>query len=130
MKRTIKIMALVISLTIAVSCNSHKKSIEEQAQGFLGSYFSLNFEEAAKFCTDSLHDKLIKLKIYESKSSVVDSLVKNKLSNLVFKINNIQREGDFADVQCEISLSDSSSLIVKNLRFEKKESLWKVVSIK
>ena len=130
--KLLKLSAALIFLAIIISCSQDEKSARASAGGFLDSYFKIEYEKAAGYCTPELGEELrASLKSIESLESGVKEMIIKQTSAIKSEITKVERGHgrDSMVVVYKVILSGFPNGIENRLVLVKSGKDWKVAKL-
>jgi len=127
------LFAFAAIITLLVSCENAKEEVTTVANGFLTSYFQMDYEKAATYCTDELAGLM--MSAVASKPELPDELqelLTAAAKATVFTIKEVDTESveDQATVIYDLLLYKAEEAAVKKLTLTKSDGEWKVSDVK
>jgi hypothetical protein len=107
-------LSFILALVIAFSCTNKTEIAKESATNFLNAYINYNYDEAAKFCTPDLCEKIKKsIDDYNNLDESVKNFIAQECSNLTPKITSAEQVGKsdtiIVNYQLVKALNDSTT---------------------
>ncbi len=127
-----KLSAAFIFLSIITSCSLDEKRARTSAGGFLDSYFKIDYEKAAGYCTSELGEELrSSLKSIETLESGVKEMIIKQTSAIKSEIIKVERGSgrDSMVVVYRVILSGFPNGIENRLVLVKSGKDWKVAQL-
>lgn len=130
--RFFKLLAAFALLAITASCSQDEKSARASAGGFLDSYFKIEYEKAAGYCTTELGEELrSSLKSIETLESGVKEMIIKQTSEIKSEITKVERGPgrDSMVVIYKVVISGFPNGIENRLVMVKRDKDWKVAQL-
>ncbi|MDP3436641.1 MAG: hypothetical protein Q8S04_05310 [Bacteroidales bacterium] len=127
-----KLTAALIFLAITISCSQDEKSARASAGAFLDSYFKIDYERAAGYCTSELGEELrSSLKSIETLESGVKEMIIKQTSAIKSEITKVEHGPgrDSMVVVYRVILSGFPNGIENRLVLVKSGKDWKVAQL-
>jgi len=127
-----KLSAAFIFLAIIISCSQDEKSARASAGGFLDSYFKIEYEKAAGYCTSELGEELLSsLRSIESLEPGVKEMIIKQTSAIKSQITKVEHGPgrDSMVVVYRVVLSGFPNGIENRLIMVKNGKEWKVAKL-
>ncbi|MDD2594767.1 MAG: hypothetical protein PHD11_02980 [Bacteroidales bacterium] len=126
--RKVLFILTIAALSLGLSsCDNSRTKIEEAVNGFLTSYFQMDYPTTYTFCTKELSE-ILEMTIADRE--ITDEQLMNKITEAskqtTFKITKIDNESlpDEAYVEYEIYSPSAQRPITKKLTLSKVEKQW------
>ncbi|GAB1473608.1 hypothetical protein MASR2M69_10490 [Bacteroidota bacterium] len=127
-----KAVLLACILALSLSCGRNEKEVSEIAEKFLDSYFGVDYEKAAGYCTPELGEELkVSLKSIESLEKGVKDMIIKQTSGIKFGIKKVDKTyvKDSLIVVYEVKLPGYPDGSDNRLSLVKRNKEWKVATI-
>lgn len=133
MKRVTFVVAVLCATLFMTSCDKSGKKAIAVADSFLSSYFKMDYEKAASYCSQEISEML--LEAVEDKDDLPDEILDKMAeasSSTTYEIVGIDDETleDCVLVQYEVRPANAERPIVKTMYVSKFDDEWKITSLK
>lgn len=124
---------LAITILLISSCSGASKKAQETAEGFLSSYFKMDYSTAYSFCDAELSETLqMTVEATQTTDSQILERIREASAATTFKITEIDTESveDRAYIKYEIYAPNIQNPIAKSLTLSKVGRDWKVSELR